>query len=129
MRRCLAFIALPLVLCLAILIGITTVISPTPAHADVRGIAFGYVITTEANFDGLGSCRLVIFETVYNVIDFSQGELADACAAAPTGGVHYMQVIVDALDPIPCMTTACSKVSAMSHYAAAGVVIPRSKEE
>lgn len=122
MRRCLAFIALPLVLCLVIFTCVALV--PSPAHADVHGIAFGYVITTEANFDGLGSCRLVIFETVYNVIDFPQGELADACVAAPTGGTHYMQVIVDALDLIPCTTAACSKVSAMSHYAAAGVVTP-----
>jgi len=122
-------IARPLVLLLVLLSLFTcAALAPAPAHADVHGIAFGFVITTEANFDGAGSCRLVLFETVYNVIDFPQGELADACASAPTGSTHYMQVIVDALDLIPCTTTACSKVSAMNHYAAAGVVIAREKE-
>lgn len=96
----------------------------SPAHADVHGIAYGFVQSVEPDFDGLGTCRMVLFDQHYNVLDFPQGELADACEAAPPGVFHYFEAIVDDLDLIPCEPKTCSRTSAMSHYLVGAVIIP-----
>lgn len=99
-------------------------LSPAPAHADVHGFAYGFVQTISPNFDGLGSCRMVLLNDRYAVVDFPAGELADACEAATPGGFHYFEAIVDDAELIPCTPKMCGKTSAMGHFIAAEVVIP-----
>lgn len=68
------------------------------ARADVHGIAFGFVQSVEANFDGFGGCRMLLLGDRYTIVEFPVGGLADTCKSQPV--TSYFEVVVDDASPV-----------------------------